>query len=193
MTGLLVPSLLAVESRRGRGRRLDLIPVVCGIVYVLHEGIRWRALPTVFGKWASVYSRFYRWTRNARTAGLLAEVARASKRGSLRSLDASCVKVHQDANVATPGNEAMGPSRGGRTTKIHAVVDEAGHAVKLALAGGNTNDCTQAPTMLEAVARGQTLLADKAYDVDALRATLDTLGAGACIPPKSNRKNPAHL
>ncbi len=188
---VIVPSLLAVESKRGRGQRLDLVDVVCGIVYVLHEGIRWRALPTVFGKWESVYSRLYRWTKDDRTNEMFREVVLALKRGELRSLDASYVKVHQDANVANPEDEAMGSSRAGRTTKIHALVDDVGHAVKLELTGGNINDCTLAPVMMEPVAEGETLLADKAYDVDALRDALSGRGANACIPPKSNRKNPA--
>ncbi|MCH7753319.1 MAG: IS5 family transposase, partial [Planctomycetes bacterium] len=178
MMEVIVPSLLAVESKRGRGQRLDLVDVVCGIVYVLHEGIRWRALPTVFGKWESVYSRLYRWTKDERTSEMFREVVLALKRGELRSLDASYVKVHQDANVANPEDEAMGPSRAGRTTKIHALVDDAGHAVKLELTGGNINDCTLAPVMMEPVAEGETLLADKAYDVDALREALKQSKAG---------------
>jgi len=188
---MIVPALLATESRRGRGNRLDLVDVVSGIVFVLHEGIRWRALPTVFGRWQSVYSRFYRWTKRGIIEGLFAGVATSLRKGTMCSLDASYIKVHQDANVAHPENEAMGVSRGGRTTKVHALTDSAGHAVKLELTGGNVADCTKAPGMIQPVRKGDTVLADKAYDVDALREAIAVLEAEACIPPKSNRRNPA--
>ncbi len=43
--------------------------------------------------------------------------------------------------------------------------------------------------MLDALIRGQTLLADRAYDSDELRRNLDERGAWANIKPLPNRKN----
>ncbi len=45
------------------------------------------------------------------------------------------------------------------------------------------------PTMLDALVEGQILLADRAYDSDALRQRLDARGAWANIKPMPNRKN----
>ena len=73
----------------------------------------------------------------------------------------------------------MGRSRGGLTTKIHAVVDANGNAVSLKLTEGQAHDGRSAADMLDTVGQGQTLLADRAYDSDALRAAMTDRGAWA--------------
>lgn len=44
--------------------------------------------------------------------------------------------------------------------------------------------------MLDNIGEGETLLADRAYDSDALRKAMDERGAWACIKPMPNRKYP---
>jgi len=66
----------------------------------------------------------------------------------------------------------MGRSRGGLTTKIHAVVDAAGRPIALKLTAGQAHDGRSAEGMLESVGAGDILLADRAYDSDALRAEM---------------------
>ena len=83
----------------------------------------------------------------------------------------------------------MGRSRGGLTTKIHAVVDANGNPFTLKLTEGQAHDGRSADDMLDSVGVGQTLLADRAYDSDALRATLAGRGAKANIKPMPNRVN----
>jgi transposase len=63
----------------------------------------------------------------------------------------------------------MGRSRGGLTTKIHAVVDANGNPINLKLTEGQAHDGRSADDMLDSVGTGQTLLADRAYDSDALQ------------------------
>jgi len=82
----------------------------------------------------------------------------------------------------------MGRSRGGLTTKIHALVDAEGRPVRLELTAGQTHDSQPAPEMLEAMREGTILLADKAYDSDAIRQLAENKKAWANIPPKSNRR-----
>jgi transposase len=82
----------------------------------------------------------------------------------------------------------MGRSRGGLTTKIHALVDADGLPIKLKLTEGQAHDGRSAADMLETLAEGTILLADRAYDSDACRATLAARGAWANIKPMSNRK-----
>ena len=74
------------------------------------------------------------------------------------------------------------------TTKIHAVVDAEGRPIKLALSPGQDHDSTKVLPLLDDLDKGSTLLADRAYDTDAIRAFADERGAWANIPPKSNRK-----
>lgn len=81
----------------------------------------------------------------------------------------------------------MGRSRGGLTTKIHAVVDGCGLPITLKLTEGQAHDGRSAHDMLDTVRSGQVLLADRAYDSDALRQALADRGAWANVKPMPNR------
>ena len=81
----------------------------------------------------------------------------------------------------------MGRSRGGLTTKIHALVDANGLPIALKLTEGQAHDGRSAADMLEAIGTGQILLADRAYDSDATRDELAERGAWANIKPLARR------
>lgn len=83
----------------------------------------------------------------------------------------------------------MGRSRGGLTTKIHALVDANGLPILLKLTEGQAHDGRSAADMLAGIGDGQILLADRGYDSDALRHTLKERGAWANVKPMPNRKN----
>jgi len=83
----------------------------------------------------------------------------------------------------------MGRSRGGLTTKIHALVDANGLPIALKLTEGQAHDGKSAADMLGELANGQILLADRAYDSDALRNSLAERGAWANIKPMPGRVN----
>ena len=85
----------------------------------------------------------------------------------------------------------MGRSRGGLTTKIHAVVNEYGLPLRFHLTEGQAHDAPPCRILLKGLQPGQAVLADKAYDADWIREMIYEQGASACIPPKSNRKSPA--
>jgi len=83
----------------------------------------------------------------------------------------------------------MGRSRGGLTTKIHALVDANGNPIALKLTEGQAHDGRSADDLLENIGEGQILLADRAYDSDALRTDLAARGAWANVKPMPNRVN----
>lgn len=83
----------------------------------------------------------------------------------------------------------MGRSRGGLTTKIHALVDAQGLPILLKLTEGQAHDGPAAADMVHAIGQDQILLADRAYDSDALRQSLAERGAFANVKPKSSRIN----
>ena len=86
----------------------------------------------------------------------------------------------------------MGRSRGGLTTKVHALVDAEGLPIALKLTEGQAHDVRSAADMFDTVQAGHTLLADRAYDSDALRDMLLKRGAWGNIKPMKgrNRKPP---
>ena len=83
----------------------------------------------------------------------------------------------------------MGRSRGGLTTKIHAVVDANGNPIMIKLTEGQAHDGRSATDLLATVGEGQIMLADRGYDSDALRAAVASRGAWANIKPMPHRVN----
>ena len=83
----------------------------------------------------------------------------------------------------------MGRSRGGLTTKIHALVDANGLPIASKLTEGQAHDGKSAADMLGGIGEGQVLLADRGYDSDALRETLAAQGAWGNIKPMPGRVN----
>jgi len=84
----------------------------------------------------------------------------------------------------------MGRSRGGLTSKIHAVVDANGLPVRLGLTPGEAHDNRLCSMLLAGLQPRTMLLADRGYDADWIRALASNQGAWANIPPKRNRKDP---
>jgi transposase len=82
----------------------------------------------------------------------------------------------------------MGRSRGGLTTKIHALTDANGLPLDLVLTAGQAADCPAAAHLLGRLRKGAILLADKAYDADWLRRSIESTGAAPNIPSKTNRR-----
>lgn len=85
--------------------------------------------------------------------------------------------------------QAIGCSRGGCTTKVHLLVDEAGRPRVVQLSPGQASDIVVAHDLVLASAPSQSLLADRAYDGDALRRLLTERGTTPVIPNKINRVN----
>src|SRR5712671_5919284 len=69
------------------------------------------------------------------------------------------------------GPQAIGRSRGGLTTKVHALVDALGNPVNLMLTPGQDHDLACAQPLLENADPGA-LLADKAYDAELIGSLL---------------------
>ena len=84
----------------------------------------------------------------------------------------------------------MGRSRGGMTSKIHAVVDTNGLPVRLGLTAGEAHDNRLALKLLSRLRSGSMLLADRGYDADWIRAFVNEQGAWANVPPRFNRRKP---
>jgi transposase len=86
--------------------------------------------------------------------------------------------------------QAIGRSRGGRNTKIHAIADAKGRLLSILLSGGEAHDCPPAQRLIRRAKPAKKLLGDRAYDSAELRQWLDERGTTPVIPNKSNRKQP---
>lgn len=73
--------------------------VVEGMLWVLRTGAPWRDLPSAYGPWESVYTRFSRWSASGVLARLFEALAlERDDEGFL--IDATIVRAHQDASGA---------------------------------------------------------------------------------------------
>ena len=125
-----------------------------------------------FGDWKIVYQRFNRWAKSGVFERIFRLLA-SDHDNEYMMIDATIVRAHQHSAGAQKknGEQAIGRSRGGLTTKIHALVDALGNPVDLMLTPGQAHDLTCAEPLL-AEADPEALIGDKAYDADPL---LDTL------------------
>jgi hypothetical protein len=87
----------------------------------------------------------------------------AAHDAAVQMIDTSIVRVHQHAAcIARNKGQSMGRSRGGLTSKIHAVVDTNGLPVRLGLTAGEAHDSLPAMKLLSRLRSGSMLLADRA-------------------------------
>ena len=82
--------------------------------------------------------------------------------------------------------EALGRSHGGFTTKLHAAVSDTFLPLRFILTAGARHDVTQAPALIAGYTC-DTVIADAAYDSDALRAEIVDQGSVPVIRPRKNR------
>lgn len=98
-----------------------------------------------------------------------------------------------------PVDHAIGRSRGGLTTKLHALVDGAGRPLVVHAGGGQGGDSPMLPVLVEHLwvmpagsGRPRTtpdaLLADKAYSARVHRTLLRARGIKAVIPERSDQQ-----
>ena len=87
--------------------------------------------------------------------------------------------------------QALGRSRGGFTTKIHAKADGCGDLIAFDLTGGEASDCTHFETLLDIGPdiSPRAAIADKGYSSKANRAAARARGIAPVIPHKDNEKD----
>lgn len=87
-------------------------------------------------------------------------------------------------------DNAIGRSRGGRTTKVHALSDEHGRPRAFAITPGQVRDLTGAASLLTRLPTPKQVIADRSYDAKRLRNWLVERGCQPVIPPNPTRKHP---
>ncbi|MBW8855390.1 MAG: IS5 family transposase [Bradyrhizobium sp.] len=172
--------------------RQDDRRIISGIIHVLKSGCRWSDCPEAYGPATTIYNRFARWARRGIWENLFRKLAGNGRSTDTQMIDSTHVKAHRSASGGKGGSrkQAVGRSRGGRNTKIHALADAKGRLIAILLTGGEAHDCPVAERLIRRVKPPKRMLGDKAYDSAELREELDGRGTEPVIPNRSNRKQP---
>ncbi|CAK0755099.1 transposase [Gammaproteobacteria bacterium] len=135
------------------GRAVDNRLFVEAILYMARVGNPWRDLPTEFGNWHSIYVRFSRWEVSGVWTRLVKTFQGDADLEEL-FIDSTIVRAHQHAAGArkNSGDQAIGRSRGGLSTKINTCVDALGNPIHSIITGGQVADISQGPALVESTA-----------------------------------------
>ena len=100
---IVVEAFRAARSRRG-GRGRDDRKFLEALHYFTVHNITWRALPREFGKWNSIWRRFWRLSQRGVFEAMLALLAEMSSTAHLvQMVDSTIVRAHVSAAGAKGG------------------------------------------------------------------------------------------
>jgi transposase len=182
----IAPHIIGDHRSRGTSGRDNRL-FVEAVLWIARTGAPWRDLPDGFGNWNSIFRRFCRWSEKGVWGRIFADISDDPDFEYL-ILDSTIVRAHQHAAGArkATGDQAIGRSRGGLSTKIHTAVRGLGCPVRFILTAGQRGDAPQAAALL-GDDRPAAVLADTAYDADHLRNRIEAADALAVIPNNPSR------
>ena len=135
----LSPLLPPQKPRTGRPS-LDHRTFIEAVLWLARTGAPWRDLPSGLMNWRTAWRRLQRWTEAGVWERILDALrALAQDAGwEAHMLDSTVVRAHAHAAGArrTAGEQALGRSRGGFSTKLHLRCDGRGRPVAFHLTGG---------------------------------------------------------
>src|SRR5881227_2553230 len=136
------------------------------VIYRFRAGIPWRDLPERFGDPIKIHTVLTVGQERSveesirHFSGRCGQRIRHDRQHNRAGAPAQCWRPKKDGE-----NQAIGRSKGGLSTKIHALVDALGNPVAFLLTAGQAHDLQGADALLPQM-RADTLLADKAFDAD---------------------------
>jgi transposase len=192
----LAAALSGLKSRAGAPPKQSDRDFIEAVLYLARTGAPWRDLPERFGNWDAVYQRFRRWEQAGRWRALFQQLPADLQEVHTVFFDSSVIRAHPHAAGAphTKGGQeaqALGRSRGGFGTKIHAAAADERTALAVVLTPGQAGDAPTYPDLIDAVPPEcpvDAAAADRSYDSDAIRADLKGREIEPVIPPLACRK-----
>lgn len=166
-------------------RLRNFLEAVC---YILRSGCQWRLLPKEYGSWRSIHKRFKQWSDHNVWEKIF-EGVKKDPDLEYTMIDSTIVRAHACAagyRKDSQKQEALGRSRGGFSTKIHALCEALGLPLKFIVTPGQDNDIIHAQSLTVDISN-MPLIADTGYDSDEFRNYLNNKNCSAVIPPRYNR------
>lgn len=160
-----------------------------GVYFIMRTGAQWIELPKYYGKHKSLHKRFFSWSKRGVWNDILSFFSQDCDMESVM-IDASTIRAHACASgykKDQQNQQALGRSRGGFTTKIHACVDALGNPLRFILTPGQSSEIKQASKLIEGISNAN-VLGDKAFDCDEFLEQIVSQNCTPIIPSKENRK-----
>ena len=183
----------ACLSRRGRKGNDDR-RFLEALHFFTVENVRWRALPERFGPWNSVWKRFDRLSKAGVFEAFFDALAAMSSSARLIQMFELDDRARACVGCRSKGGQegqALGRSRGGFTTKIHAKSDASGDIIAFDLTGGEASDARHFNVLLDIGPdiRPRAVICDKGYASKANREAARACGIAPVIPHKANERD----
>jgi transposase len=151
---------------------------VVAALWICRTGAPWRDLPEGLGLWSSVYHRWRRWCLRGWWELIFEALRPSLPADGLLLLDSTTCKAHRAASGAVGGAataQALGRSRGGLCSKLHACADGKGHALRLIASPGQHSDLRYATALAAGIPACDAAL-DRGYVSAPLRAAFVAAG-----------------
>ena len=168
-----------------KAKMRNFIEAIC---YVCRSGCQWRLLPKEYGCWRSIHKRFKSWSDRKIWEKIFIS-SQNSPDVEWIMIDSTIVRSHACSAGLLQEREALGRSKGGFSTKIHALSDALGNPLKFALTAGQQSDISQANKLIEGFF-DTICLADKGYISQKFFNELEKRNCSSVIPSRRNAINP---
>ena len=167
----------------------DKRKMVAGIFWILDNGAKWKDLPREFGPKSTVHRWFKHWVQSGVFEAIMRDAGRCvEERGGYRLYE--CF-VDATFSKAKGGGDGIGCTKVGKGVKIMVLVDARGLPVAIDTAPANRHESQLVQQMFDFMLPAEMpprIVGDKAYDSDALDATMEDLGSEMIAPHRSNRR-----